>query len=79
MDFIQLPPGTKFTGVVFVDPTLGRNTQFLFGHGFQDGISVNITDPDGNVISQGSPGYESNADFKQIRVTIPDLTKVGVH
>ena len=76
MDFVQVQAGTKFTDAVYIDSTLGKNTQFIFGHVSRESILVAVTDPDGVMISDGSPGYNSNIDFLQIRVTIPGDAKV---
>ncbi|XP_071792115.1 calcium-activated chloride channel regulator 3A-1-like [Asterias amurensis] len=78
MDFVQVQAGTKFTDAVYIDSTLGKNTQFIFGHVSRESISVVVTDPDGVMISDGSPGYNSNIDFLQIRVTIPGDAKIGL-
>ncbi|XP_038047849.1 calcium-activated chloride channel regulator 3A-1-like [Patiria miniata] len=77
-EFIQIPVGQNFTDAVYIDSSIGRDTQFVFGYSHQDGIAVRMTRPNKTLITAGSPEYDTNSDFKRIRIAIPGDAQVGL-
>ncbi|XP_038047850.1 calcium-activated chloride channel regulator 3A-1-like [Patiria miniata] len=76
-EFIQIPEGQNFTGAVYIDPSIGRDTQFVFGHSQPGSIAVRMTGPNTTLITEGSPEYDANSAFQRIRIAIPGDAQVG--
>ncbi|XP_013380548.1 calcium-activated chloride channel regulator 3A-1 [Lingula anatina] len=62
---------------VFIDETIGKNTEFIFTYLEYGGISVVLRDPSGKTYTVGSPQYEHDEPVRIVRVSIPSA-QVGL-
>ncbi|XP_064594338.1 calcium-activated chloride channel regulator 1-like [Liolophura sinensis] len=61
---------------VVIDPTIGRNTEFLIGHSSHD-IIIEMTTPSGRRISRNDSEYITDAVFSLTRIKIPGVAEKG--
>ncbi|XP_077998190.1 calcium-activated chloride channel regulator 1-like [Glandiceps talaboti] len=71
-----LKSGAITKGFVFIDSTIGKETNFFFLWSSSE-VSVSLRSPSGNVTDQSSPFYESDTSAKTVSIKIPGLAEIG--
>ena len=61
---------------VFIDQTLGRNTEFTFDYGHQRGIEATLTSPSGVHYDLSSDQVTHDETFQIYRFNFPGITEV---
>lgn len=69
----KLEHDEEMTTTVFIDSTVGNNTQFTVTYDglFNDPTDVVVVDPLGNIYNEFSPTYEVDTRFSSVYIRLP--------
>ncbi|XP_077985824.1 calcium-activated chloride channel regulator 1-like [Glandiceps talaboti] len=70
------PGGSEYTGVVFVDPSIGKNTTFTFIFS-STLLDVTVYSPSGNTIDHNYAGYSRDYVTRKVVIKIADIAEIG--
>ncbi|XP_077985587.1 calcium-activated chloride channel regulator 1-like [Glandiceps talaboti] len=70
------PDGSEYTGVVFVDPSIGKNTTFTFIFS-STLLDVTVYSPSGNTIDHNYAGYSRDYVTRKVVIKIADIAEIG--